>query len=172
MGNDSLAAVIDRLLEARKTLAGRPAWENSPRPDEEKRLLWPLRINNEPCGADLLATAFPSYGNSKEMWRIMIMAPRCIWRIDYAYDGNHINSLDRPSDLREHNFNEPHYHAWADNKRFCSHSALPETLKNARIMPANIRNFHNAFRWLCDLTNIEQPSNDGMIELPPRDRLI
>ena len=165
MTKQSMELIIDRLLEATKTPIGSPSWEASTWGKGELRLLWPLCIDNVPCQADLEINAYPTYGNSKEKWRIKLLVGRCIWRIDYVHDEHHINSLDKRDDLIDYAFTAPHYHAWEDNKRFCTHNILPIDLPNARIMPITCRTFPNALRWFCAETNIVLPH---MIDLPPR----
>jgi hypothetical protein len=168
MATRPIAELIDDLLAAPKTIAGLPDWAEAPYQGEE-RLLMPLQINSVSCGAELIITAYPYLGHSK--FRIMICAPKCVWRIDYANNEAHINSFNRPPDLGEYNFCDPYYHSWADNRRFCTQGTLPDKLYNARIMPADVRSFDTASRWFCGETNIEQPS-PGWIALPPRRRLI
>jgi hypothetical protein len=168
MATRPIAELIDDLLAARKTIAGLPNWIEAPY-EWEERLLMPLHINGVSGGVDLIVTAYPHFGHSK--FRIMICAPKCIWRIDHANDEPHVNSFERPLDLEETDFCEPHYHSWSDNRRFCTHGGLPDKLLNARKMPADVRSFDTSLRWFCGQTNIEQPVV-GMITLPPRRRLI
>lgn len=169
MADDPISVIIDRLLAAKKTLAGVPFWQTSPRHADEKVFKWPLRIDDVPCGADLQGISYPYHNNGKEKWRILITMQQCIWRIDYD-NVYHVNSLNKPSDM-EYSFTGQHYHAWEDNKRFCAHSTLPEKLHNARLLPCNIKTFHNSLRWFCDKTNIDLPSGE-LIDLPPREKLI
>ena len=170
MANQSLESLIDALLAAPKTLAGIPSWEATSWGVGEQRLLWPLYIDDRSCKMDLEINAYPSYGNSKEKWRIKLLMPKCIWRIDYDHDRLHVNSFNKPADLTETSFTAPHYHSWEDNKRFCTNGTVPDKLYNARIMPTNCKTFHNAFRWFCGITNIVIPS--PMIDLPPRTQFI
>lgn len=158
-----IAAIIDDLLAAKKTLIGSPVWQN-PYSSSEDRLLLPLQVDGVSTGADLTISAYPNIRPLS--YRMMICAPKCIWRVDYVYDEHHINSFERPIDLKEFSFCEPHYHAWPDNRHFCTYSTLPDRLPNARIMP-NLRSFDSCLRWLCGETNIEQPPC-GLIDLPPR----
>lgn len=168
MATRPIAELIDDLLAARKTITGIPDWAEAPYQGEE-RLLMPLRINGLSAGVSLIVISYPVSGHSK--FRIMLCAPKCVWRIDYAPNEPHVNSLNRPNDLLEYHFCEPHYHSWSDNRRFCTHQALPERLLNARIMPVDVRTFDTSLRWFCGETNIGQPS-PGTIVLPPRRRLL
>ncbi|HUZ32794.1 MAG TPA: hypothetical protein VMV19_11940 [Xanthobacteraceae bacterium] len=168
MADQPIRDLIDQLLGARKTISGVPDWQPAPYEGEE-RLIMPLRIDGVSCGADLLITAYPLIGQSK--YRIMLCAPKCIWRIDHVNDEPHVNSLNRPLDLTEYWFNEPHYHSWQDNRRFCTYFSLPDNLENARIIPLEIRSFDSSLRWFCGQTNIDQPPA-GLISLPPRRKLL
>lgn len=168
MSDRPIAEIIDDLLAAPKTMDGVPDWQDAPYRGEQ-RIVMPLRIDGVSTGADLLITSYPFIGHTK--FRIMINADKCVWRIDHVMDEPHINSFDKPPDLLEFDFNEPHYHSWQDNRRFCTHFSLPNELQNARIMPAHVRTFDSSLRWFCGETNIEQPPN-GLIDLPPRRRLL
>lgn len=163
-----VAELIDSLLAAPKTLGGIPDWREGPYSGEE-RLIMPLLIDGVSSRAELLVTSYPFFGHSK--FRILICAEKCIWRIDHVFDEPHINSFNRPSDLHEYDFCEPHYHSWQDNRRFCTYQSLTQKLFNARIMPVDVRSFDSSFRWFCGQTNIEQPPT-GLIALPPRRRLL
>ena len=147
---------------------GIPDWRDGPY-GGEMRMVMPLRINDVSTGGELLVTAYPLIGHSR--FRVMLILQKCVWRVDHVNDEPHINSFDRPADLAEFDFCEPHYHAWADNRRFCTHLSLPEQLENARLMPQHVRTFDTTLRWFCGQTNIEQPP-PGVIALPPRTRLL
>ena len=168
MPNRSVADLIDDLLAAQKTFGGEPDWQQSPYEGEE-RLVIPLRIDGVSSGADLIITGYPYIGHTR--FRVMICAPKCVWRIDHAEDEHHINSFNRPADLAEYDLLGPHYHSWPDNRRFCTLNTLPERLENARIMPPDVRTFDTSLRWFCGQTNIDQPEQ-GLIALPPRRRLL
>jgi hypothetical protein len=166
MATRPIAELIDDLLAAKKTIGGFPNWTEAPFEGEE-RLLMPLLISGVSSGAELTVIVYPPFGHMR--FRIMLCATKCVWRIDYAFDEPHVNSLNKPPDLMEYQFCEPHYHSWGDNRRFCTYHGLPDKLPNARIMPQ--RSFDSSLRWFCGETNIAQPPS-GMIYLPPRRRLI
>lgn len=168
MADRPIAALISDLLAARKTLEGAPDWKDGPYAGED-RLVMPLRIDGVSVGCDLMISAYPYIGHTK--FRIMLCADKCIWRIDHVFDEPHVNSFNRPQDLEEYDFCEPHFHAWTDNSRFATPNSLPDRLENARIMPADVRTFDTALRWFFGQTNIEQPP-PGLIVLPPRRRLL
>ena len=168
MANTPVAELITVLLAANKTMYGEPSWQDDPDAGHS-RILVLLRIDGESTLADLTIMAYPLEGHNK--FRIMINAPKCVWRVDAVSNEPHVNSLDRPPDLEDHVICEPHYHAWVDNKRFCSERSLPNSLLNARILPTEVRSFDNALRWFCGQTNIAQPAH-GLISLPPRTRIL
>ena len=171
MADTSLAVLVDGILAANKTLAGIPSWEPSPRNDADRRLVWPLRINDTPCGT-LEAVAFPFYGNSKEQWKIMVItADHCVSRLDFNPEAVHTNPLNLPSELQGKIIWGPHYHAWADNRHLCTASSLPVKISVARLIPSNIRTFQNSLRWFCGENNIELPTGP-LVDLPPRETLL
>jgi len=169
MASRPVAELIDELLAARKTLSGIPDWRR-PYNADEWRIRVPLRIAGTSTGTDLTVCTYPEA--STPSWRMMINAPKCVWRVDHVDDDEqHVNSLERPKDLAEHSFRTPHFHAWEDNRHFCTHSSLPDRLLNARILPVNVHTFDNCLRWFLGQTNIDQPP-DGLIVPPPRTRLL
>lgn len=161
-----IADLIDDLLVARKTVAGEPDWRDIYH--GESRLVMPLHVGGVSSGSDLHISAYPLIGDSK--FRIMLCAPKCVWRVDHVFDELHVNSFNRPADLKELSFSRPHYHAWADNRRFCTHATLPDRLENARILQKPL-SFDSVLRWFCGETNIEQPQS-GAIALPQRRDLL
>jgi hypothetical protein len=129
----------------------------------------PLRIGGEISDATLPVISFP---RSRELrFRLVLSYRRAVWRLDYTFGETHVNPPNRPNDLTDSRIDGPHYHAWADNRRFAKHNSLPDRLPNARILPQNIRTFPNAFRWFCGETRIAiEPF--GVPDLPQSDRLL
>ena len=162
-----IAELIDGLLASEKTLGGEPDWQDTY--FDEAKLMMPLLIDGVSVHADFVVLAYPLTGHSK--FRLLLNAPRCVWRVDHVHDEPHVNSFDRPSDLEEYDFCAPHYHAWADNRRFSTHATLPDRLENARILPPGLRSFDSVLRWFCGETNIVQPLA-GLITLPRRTSLV
>lgn len=167
MAGPPIADLIDGLLAACKTIGGKPDWQDTY--NNEARLIMPLAIDGVSCNADLKIISYPIDGHSK--YRIMLCAPKCIWRVDYVTGEPHVNSFNRPIDLVEAYINGPHYHSWPDNRKFATHSSLPDRLENARILPAGLQSFDSTLRWFCGKTNIDQPPT-GLIVLPSRTRLL
>lgn len=167
MATPQIVAIIDDLLAAQKTLGGAPAWRDMGHHGQH-RLVMPLMLNGESTGADLEIGAYPN--REPLRFGIAIRQPKCIWRLDYSDSDVHTNSLNAPPDISGIQIIGPHYHAWADNRRFVTGNSLPKTLKNARIFPENIKSFEVAFEWFCVQTNVTIPP-PGTIELPVRTEL-
>lgn len=164
-----VADLIDDMLAAQKTLGGLPNWRAVGERGEHRQVI-PLSIDGVSCGAHVELNAYPNIVDELR-FRIMIFAPKCIWRVDYVTDEQHVNPIDAPADAPQGMFWEPHYHSWADNRRFATHNSLPDTLPIARVFEPRIRQFDATFRWFCGMTNIAQPP-PGLIDLPPRTRLL
>lgn len=167
MGNEPIISVIDRLMAAKKTLAGTPVWREVGS-NGEARLVIPLSIGEQISPAVLEVNAYPNIRDLR--FRIMVRSEQCLCRVDFVFDEPHVNPVDVWQDCGRI-FTEPHYHSWADNKRYATHSRLPDPLPVARVLPTAIRQFDAAFRWFCTDLNIDQPPT-GMIELPLRSKLL
>ena len=156
------------MLAASKTLAGVADWRT--RFGEEKsRWRKPCVLQGEVTQFELEVQAYPMCDYLK--FRIMLIFGKVVWRLDFSNTDGHVNSLNRPSELPPGPIYEPHYHSWADNRRFATKVSLPGELENANVLPANVRSFESAFRWFCGETNIVVPSFE-LPQLPPRARLI
>jgi hypothetical protein len=116
----------------------------------------PLLIEGEVSDATMTVICFPREHQLR--FRIVLSYVRAIWRLDYTFDETHVNSANRSDDLPLGPIKGPHYHAWLDNRRFARSNSLPLKLHNARLLPANVRTFANAFRWFCGETGIMPPS--------------
>jgi|GEM_PF-1228518 len=160
--------VVDELLAIEKFVAGQPEWTDSPR-EGDKRLLCPLLVAGEVSDATLTIISYPRVRELS--FRLILSYSVAIWRLDFVHDEIHVNDLDRPTGLPSGPFEQPHYHSWADNRRFSTSQKLPERLKNARILAPNIRTYANAFRWFCGETNVSVPDG-GVPELPETDRFL
>jgi hypothetical protein len=160
--------VVDAFLAKSKTLAGVGTWQRDSR---ERSFRWvrPIELEGELPGFDLTVKAYPRSHRLK--FRVVIAYGKAIWRIDYANDAPHINSIDRPSDLDLGPIVGPHYHSWEDNRRFATANSLPSSLHNARLVPQNLRTFESAFRWFCGETRIIVGNQDMPI-LPRPDTLL
>ena len=112
-----------------------------------------------------------AYPNEADRFRIVLIYQKAVWRLDYVKNEAHVNSLNRPPELPSGPIDEPHYHSWIDNRRFAGRATLPSLLKNANVLPANVRSFDSAFRWFCGQTNITVASLD-VPGLPTRTTLL
>jgi hypothetical protein len=164
MRGKSIAEIIDEMLAAPKEIGGEPVWQQHRyRQDDLARLKAPVLINGTSSEVDLVITVYPLQGPSR--FRILLNAPKCVWRVDHVDDEHHVNSLLRPTDLAEYEFTAPHYHAWEDNRDFATFGSLPDELPNARVMSAS--SFDSTLRWFCSKVNIAQPPS-GLIDPPSR----
>jgi len=160
--------VVDAFLDKGKTLAGIGGWR---RDSHQRSFRWvrPIEIDGELLGFDLTVKAYPRIQPLK--FRIVLSYTKAIWRLDFANDAPHINSIDRPAALDLGPITGPHYHRWEDNRRFGTANSLPSSLHNARRLPETFRSFESAFRWFCGETRISVGSLDMPI-LPRPDTLL
>lgn len=162
--------IVDGLLEAEKHLAGEGAWQNDR--DGVKRFNRAVEHQGEITALELVVKAYPR--RVQPCFRILLTMGRAIWRVDFDALETHMNprnarrkEVDPPLGI----IKGPHYHAWADNRRFATMGSLPQKLRNARFMPDRIRSYEQAFRWFCAETSITI-GNDDIPELPERDTLL
>lgn len=163
-----IRVVVDRLLRAEKTPTGQATWADEHR-EGDMRLLYPLLMDGEISDAILQIIAYPRSRSLR--FRLNLLYGRAVWRLDYVEDEEHVNSFNRPDDLIIGPFTGPHYHAWADNRRFATKSSLPERLENARLLEDNLQTFSNTFRWFCGQTKIDI-SGTEVPDLPISDQMI
>lgn len=163
-----VAELIDRLLEADKTLDGEPDWRHVGNGDEN-RLILPLFVGARSTNASVEIDAYPNAPVLR--FRIMLNVEKCVWRVDHTEYELHVNPIDTFRLITPKSFTEPHYHSWADNRRYCTQNSLPSRPKIARPIPTNIRGFDAVFRWFCSEVKIAQPPS-GMVYLPSRTRLM
>jgi hypothetical protein len=162
--------VVDRLLEAEKRLAGVGEWQDDR--DGVKRFTRAVEREGEITALELVVKAYPR--RIQPCFRVLLTMGRAIWRVDFDHRETHLNprlprrkEVDPPPGLVK----GPHYHAWADNRRFATMTSLPQKMRNARFMPDRIRGYEQAFRWFCAETCIELRNGD-VPDLPTRDTLL
>jgi hypothetical protein len=124
-------ATIDAFMDAEKRLLGAdgPLLWGPGRNINERVLRLPIEVNGELLGQSLAITGFPRERRLK--FRIGIIFPPAICRIDYADNERHPNSLARPLDYVPPFVRGPHYHSWRANRRFFSAPTTPIRLRNA-----------------------------------------
>jgi hypothetical protein len=170
MATPSIASLIDALLDQDKVLsAAVPDWRDTGAHGQHRLIVPVVLADGISTGLELEVHAYPDMRPLR--FNILLNYGLCVWRIDHEEDDAHINSLDAPPDIAGLYLTGPHYHAWDDNKRFCTHNSLPNKLKNARVLGNGIRSFDSALRWLCGEARIGQPPT-GLITLPPKSRLL
>lgn len=127
-----------------------------------------VAINGVLSGFALEVKAYPQTG--PECFRIILMGEKAIWRLCCARDAPHTNPLARPQDIKESIISGPHYHSWADNRRYATERSLPDELRIARILDA--MSYPSAFRWFCAQTGISGVASLDLPDLPRRERLL
>jgi hypothetical protein len=159
-------ALIDALLRGEKALVGYGMWQPGNR---DGCYQWSSAVEflGEISGARVEVKAYTNHDELK--FRILLNEQRCIWRLDFAND-DHTNPLTAP-EAPAQAIAGPHYHPWADNRRYATMVSLPRRLRNARILPADIRTFDAAFRWFCSEVRISIKATD-VPKLPGRDVLL
>ena len=158
---------IDNVLKAPKAPTGETEWIVSPQ--EDQRLTYALSIDNELSDAIFTIISYPMVRTLQ--FRLVLSYGKAIWRVDFAKGEDHINPLNRPLHLPLGPIDDPHYHSWPDNRHLATAYSLPARLRNANVLPSNIRTYENTFRWFCGETNIAIPSG-GIPNLPRSDRLL
>lgn len=162
--------IVDGLLEAEKHLAGEGEWQD----DREgvRRFTRAVEREGEITPLEMVLKAYPR--RAQPCFRILLTMGRAVWRVDFDAKETHWNprlprrkEVDPPQGM----IKGPHYHAWADNRRFATMGSLPQKLRNARFIPERIRSYEQAFRWFCAETSIDI-GHDDIPELPKRDTLI
>jgi hypothetical protein len=167
MATPQIVALIDNLLATPKTVAGTPTWRDMGH-HGQFRLTFPLLIGGESTECALEICAYPN--REPLRFNIAIHQPKAIWRLEYCPTASHTNSMNAPKDISGLIIVGPHYHNWADNRRFVTSNSLPKTMKNARLLPEGINDFAAAFEWFCQQTNIETPPANAVV-LPVRTEL-
>lgn len=167
MATRPIASLVDDFLAAAKEVRGVPTWRPTGHHGQH-RLVCPLFVGGESVGATLDITAYPN--QAELQFTINLIFERCIWRLEHGGTEQHTNSLDAPHDLMGAVLDGPHYHSWADNRRFSTRRELPKRLHNARLTDPEIASFEAALEWFCRQTSIVTPP-PGVIVWPRRDEL-
>jgi len=168
MAGQNILALVDALIQAEKTLGGAPDWQQVGNGDEE-RLVLPIFVDGVSSNASVEIKAYPNSAILR--FRVMLLVGKCIWRIDHTEYEQHVNPIDTFSTVTPPSFTCPHFHSWADNRRYCTSANLPSKLKIARPLETHHRSFDAVFRWFCGEVNIAQP-HASMVYLPARTRLM
>lgn len=161
--------VVDRFLVSKKVMAGTASWQPE---HDDKAVRWVVGLlaAGELSEFRLIVKAYPLSKDLK--FRLILSQVKAIWRLDFAHDIPHLNSLNKPNDLSLGPVSGSHFHSWIDNRRLSTVGFLPDELHNARELPGNIQTFENAFRWFCGQTSIIGIDEFGIPVLPRTDRLL
>lgn len=167
-----ITAAVDAFIAAKKRIIGHdsvPQWGRGFSPHEAV-MKYPLEIEGELRGAQLMVVSFPRERNLK--FRLGILFPAMICRLDYT-DETHTNSIS--GILRRavpYAVTGPHYHSWPLNRRFFRGVTVPQTLHDAVPYNEPGRTFDAILRWFCADTNIELLPPDHLISLPVSELLL
>jgi hypothetical protein len=145
---------VDEFLAAHKTLPAPGDWREVNR-ETERRLTLPIERAGEISPFDLVLVMSPD-AVEPDLRIVLLYGSKCIWRLCLSPE-YHPNSLRRPDDLPS-SVNGPHHHTWHDNRHFAAANRLPKKLKNARILPDEIRSSDEAFRFFVEQIGVEFPS--------------
>lgn len=145
---------VERFLDggSRHKLPSKSSWKSGNR-EGELRMRLPIEVDGEIGGFELDLVKAPD--SDDPGLRIILMYGRAFWRLCMG-DVEHPNSINRPDDLPALIVG-PHYHCWADNRRFGEAASLPKRLRNARILPQGIVGDADAFAWFLSQVNIVFP---------------
>jgi hypothetical protein len=168
----NILAAINAFMAERKRIVGydvAPLWGPGFTP-YERVMKYPLEVQGEQRGAQLMVVGFPNQPGLK--FRLGILFPGMICRLDYT-DETHPNSLDGvQAGLVPPIVAGPHYHSWPVNRRFFRGVTKAPELHDAVPYSEHTRTFDAALRWFCADTNIQSLPPAHLIALPPRERLL
>lgn len=158
--------LIDDLLEVEKIIAGQPDWNPT---DRDGQFRWGgiLEVGGD---STRMKIAFDAYPNEARRRIIATMSlGRCFWRAEFAEFASHMNQPPVPDGFVKGLVIGPHYHCWADNRRFATQDQIGE-LHLARLAPSNIHGVENVIRWFCGQVNVSV--NFEVPEYPRRTKLL
>jgi hypothetical protein len=171
MANDPhFLRTIDAFMAAEKHLVGAEApmvWQPGGNAYEMVIKL-PIEVGGEFMGANLQVTGYPRERALK--YRLGIIFPPAICRLDYVTDETHSNTRAVATDGIPGLVRGPHYHSWPLNRRFVQRINKTSRLCNAEEFNGP-RTFDAGLRWFCGETRIILPPRH-QIELPTRTLLI
>jgi hypothetical protein len=166
-----VAIAVDGFLATPKSIVG----ANTPLPwaqgysPNERVVRYPLEMNGELTGAQLMIVGFPEARILK--FRLGILFPGNVCRLDFT-DETHANTSRLPEDNIPAIVSGPHYHSWRINRRFCRGRSLPLRLYNAESFVSEARTFDAILRWFCADNQVQGLPPGHLIELPRPERLL
>jgi hypothetical protein len=167
-----IVSAVDAFMATPKRIIGfdtAPQWGDGFSPNE-RELKYPLEVEGELRGAQLMIVGFPRERELK--FRIGILFPAMVCRLDYT-DETHGNSADGilagkvPAEVAG-----PHYHSWPLNRQFFRGMLRPPKLHDAVPYVESGRTFDAILRWFCTDTNIEPLPPNHQIALMRADTLL
>jgi hypothetical protein len=168
-GPRDICDAVDAFMATPKRIIGADLpgeWLPGYRPNE-REMKYPLEVEGELRGAQLMVVGFPRERQLK--FRVGILFPAMICRLDHT-DETHTNSLGGIDYLGLPPIVVgPHYHSRAINRRFFRGATVPPKLHDAIPHGAPGRSFDAILRWFCADTNIEAPPANHAIGLPPQE---
>jgi len=167
-----LVDAVDAFMATPKRIVGydsSPQWGPGFTP-YELETKYPLEIEGELRGAQLMIVAFPRQRDLK--FRVGILFPAMICRLDYT-DETHGNSITGfLSGTVPEEVIGPHYHSWPVNRRLFRGTLRSPKLLDAVPFDRPGRTFDAILRWFCSDTKIEPLPPDHLIELPRADTFL
>ena len=161
---EEFIATVTAFLAAEKTLAGidlPPQWMPS-RTRPELCIKIPIELGGVQYGQQLVVVA-PS---ARADFSLSIVHGGGVVRLDFEpRSGGHRNTLLAHLDGLPGVVSGTHFHRWEYNTRFVEGDGRLEELKHAEELPAAVRSFDAALRYLCGETNTTLP-HGHRIELP------
>ena len=168
----SLRARIDRLVAAQKEIAGYPAWEKTSYPGQW-RWLAPLNEAGQGTNLKLIVDFYPQ--KPPVTFSILLVWFSAVQRLDYgpgvAHHNHEMRGLETPAGVQIGWIKGPHCHLWSDNRMLVRETGLPKELEFARLLPAPVQGFENAFRWFCGEVNVSL-GGGPLPRLPERTMLV
>ena len=166
--DNHIAKLIDRLLDADKTLAGSPGWHAGNTAADE-RFEWPVLVGGETAECAVAVTAYPDDPDLR-FTITLNYRDHNIWRVDYDPPyRRETNPIMKGHPYSGDMIYGPHCHPWDINRDDATPATIP-LLRWRRPLPPQLRGWQNTFRWFLGETNITQP--DTIPDLPRRTRLI
>ena len=168
----SLKDRVDNLLSIEKTIAGSPEWKTMEY-EGQYRWLATTQALGTLTNVTLVVDAYPRHPSLKFTLTLNYLG--CVVRLDYGdlerHNNHKVKGIPMPPDIFVGWVYGHHCHQWKHNRVLATHSKLPKALEYACTLPANVRDFHDAFRWFCGEANIIVAANE-MPSLPSRDTFI
>lgn len=145
---------IDAFMNAQKSIVGfnsAPTWMAGFGPTEET-MKYPLAVNGQLTGAQLMIVRFPNERGVK--FRLGILAPAMVSRLDFTNE-THGNSLvSVKAKVLPAFVTGPHYHSWKLNRQFFKSAGAPPKLHDAEELKIAALSFDAVLRWYCSDVNI------------------